>query len=201
MILNRCFVPQLLQRSWLLALLLLPVACARSAADVEQYLLPEPQAAAVPRSDAASLQLAPLQLAAYLDVPGLVLQTSDVELHAARNYRWAEALGLQLQRQLRQGLQQQLGLLVLDPPGTAKAEALQLALQVDAFHGEGRGTARVAGRWLLQQQGRIIASADFDRRVTLAADGYPALVRALGQAWHAEIAAIAAAISPLVLTD
>lgn len=180
----------------MLAMLLLPMGCAGPATDAALYLLPVPTAAtATAASDAAPLVLEDVRLAAFLDGAGLVLQTSDVNLHAARNHRWAEALARQLQRNLRQGLQQQLGILVVEAPGRAGSDSLQLSVDVDAFHGERNGSARVAGRWLLQQQGKVVASANFEQHVTLAADGYPALVRALGQGWSEVIDAIAAGIA------
>lgn len=192
------FIPfqNLCRRGCLLALLLLPMACARAPADVELYLLPAPTIPQTAAPSAATLLLADLRLAAFLDGAGLVLQTGDVNLHAARNHRWAEALALQLQRSLRQGLQQQLGILVVEAaPGRTSNDSLQLSIDVDAFHGERNGSARVAGRWLLQRQGKVLASANFDQHVTLATDGYPALVRALGQGWNEVIAEIAAGVA------
>ena len=68
-------------------------ACSQTPpAPAPDYLLP-----GASHSGHSPLQIR-VSLASYLDQGGIVLQLSDTELHVARQHRWAEPLGSQLQR-------------------------------------------------------------------------------------------------------
>jgi len=149
----------------------------------ERYLLPEPAPRARSQESAGQvLLLRQVQVADYLDVEGIVLQLDDITLNAARTQRWAEPLPRQLQRGLRQRLQNELlNLIVLD--GAAPASSiLQLRIDITRFHGTHRGTAVGAGLWQLHNaQGALLDQREFTVELPLPADGYPALVRTLGR--------------------
>jgi len=178
-----------LLRCLLVPVLLVLAACAGSnpPQTATRYLLPEDgRSPGVRTSGMASqiLVLRQLQLADYLDTEGLVLQLDDITLNAAFSQRWAEPLVLQLQRGLRQRLQNRLpGTTILDAAAPAR-EGLQLRVEVSRFHGTHTGDAVAAGQWQLRDAGgALLEQQDFAVALPLDADGYPALVRTLGLLW------------------
>lgn len=163
-----------------------------------RYALPEPPAAPAPTGAEAErvLTLRPLRLAAFLDVEGIVVQLDDITVHEASGHRWAEPLGRQLERGLRDRLAAALPatrVRLADEDGAAGDLALRLA--VERFQGRPDGHALVAGRWQLRDtEGALLAAAPFRVATPLARDGYPALVRALGRGWDAVARELAEAL-------
>lgn len=142
------------------------------------------------------LRVKRVELARYLDVEGIVMQTSDVAVRSARNHLWAEDLATQLQRDLVQRLSEQLeDVRVLDPDQQLRAperEIMQLTVTVDRFQGRFDGYAVVGGKWrLLDSEGEIRDGERFLREQVLTRDGYPALVESLKDAWTRVVAGIA----------
>ncbi|ERS83435.1 MULTISPECIES: PqiC family protein [unclassified Halomonas] len=190
-------------RRWLLPLLMaLPLAaltgCASSTPAPERYTLPAVEVTAAGGAEAAhELRLAPPRLAHYLDVEGIVMQVDDITLVEANGHQWAEALSAQLQRGLRDRLAARLPdtRVVLERPGQAEGDSLRLALEIDRFQGRHDGLAVIGGRWRLEDaDGTLLAMQGLAAEMALAADGYPALVRALGQGWDAVADELATAI-------
>ncbi|TFH86760.1 hypothetical protein EQG41_10515 [Billgrantia azerbaijanica] len=162
--------------------------CATSSPPAQRYTLPAIQTAS-PAADANPerlLQVRTPRLARYLDVDGIVLQLDDITLNEARSHVWAEPLPRQLERTLRARLAAMLPdtrLLRSDDP--APGTALSLHLDVDRFQGHYDGTALAAGQWQLRDAaGQLLIADDFLATTELANDGYPALVRALGESWN-----------------
>ena len=160
------------------------------------YLLTEKPTATEPVGGERLLRVKHIELARYLDVEGIVMQTSDVAIRAARNHLWAEDLAAQLHRDLRQRLAEQLdGVRVLGPDQPLRAperEIMELTVTVNRFQGRFDGYAVVGGNWeLLDSQGEIQAGERFQRQQALAQDGYPALVETLRDAWLSVAADIA----------
>ncbi|MDP5143917.1 PqiC family protein [Rheinheimera baltica] len=163
-------------RRVLLGCVLLFVGCSSQQA-ITYYQLPVMPALVASQSTATQqLYIEPVQVASYLNGRGLVLQVSDVELVVARQHLWAEALGQQLQRQLRDRLQPVLPEFVTVLQ--AQPTTMRLAVQIDQFHGQADGYAIISGRFTLSTHP---GSEAFSLRVPLEDDGYPALVVALGQ--------------------
>lgn len=161
--------------------------CASNTPAPERYTLP-----AAPVQDPAGaearhqLLLAAPRLAHYLDVDGIVMQVDDITLVEARQHQWAEALGRQLQRALRDRLASRLPdtRVMLDEPASRETQAQHLVLEVDRFQGRHDGQAVIGGRFrLYAPDGNLLAMHSLDMETVLAADGYPALVRALGRGW------------------
>ncbi|WP_239495233.1 PqiC family protein [Salinicola halophilus] len=160
--------------------------CAGQATPSSRYTLPEaPSAtsAASVRADGASLVVRPVQVASYLNQEGIVMQLSDIELNAANQNLWAEALGRQLTRRLGQALSDRLGDTTVVSTGQSVPGAPQLDVSVESFQGRYDGQAVAAGEWQLFDGDRLILQRDFSVTQPLTEDGYPALVRTLGQAW------------------
>jgi len=160
------------------------------------YLLADKTTASEPAGGERLLRVKRIELARYLDVDGIVMQTSDVAVRAARNHLWAEDLAAQLHRDLRQRLAEQLdGVRVLGPDQQLRApgrEIMELTVTIDRFQGRFDGYAVVGGKWeLLDSGGGIQGGKRFQRQQALAQDGYPALVETLKDAWMRAVADIA----------
>jgi uncharacterized lipoprotein YmbA len=182
-----------LYRLLLATLLLWLTGCASNGGqELQRYTLPADSASA-PASGAAGLNqngsgqrtlaVEGVTLASYLDSQGIVLQSDDIRLREASSHLWAESLKRQLDRGLRQRLARRLpGLRVLG--STTASDALHLRVNVDEFQGRYDGLAVASGRWQLQDDdGDTLALEPFNVTTPLESDGYPALVRALGESW------------------
>lgn len=172
------------------ALVLLAVlgltGCASTPSPSYRYTLPldtisAPRATTDPTH---TLVVRPIRMANYLDSEGIVLQLDDITLNQAREHLWAEELGRQLERGLRHRLANRLADTRVLGAGTANSDALSLRLEVERFQGRYDGLAIASGQWQLHDaQGQLLTQEPFSAQTELDADGYPALVRALGQSW------------------
>ncbi len=174
-------------RSLMLLMPLLWLAgCASSGPPAQRYTLPSSPAPdtaeAVSSTPDRTLVIESLELASYLDNEGIVLQRDDIRLHQASSHLWAEDLGRQLARGLRQRLTERLpDTRVL---GASDEASLSLRIEVDQFQGRYDGLAVAGGRWQLRDaSGTLLAVEPFTATAELDSDGYPALVRALGRSW------------------
>lgn len=162
--------------------ILLMTACAKPAMQNNHYFLPSPQPVAESQNHQATqlLQLSEVQLADFLDKDGLVLQLDDITLNQAKNHLWAEDLRRQINRGLRERLNQQQHSYTVVGPSTPAD--LHLSLEIHAFHGRYDGVALTSGEWQLKNnQGDIQDLKHFAFQTELSESGYPALVRALGE--------------------
>ena len=160
--------------------------CAAQSMPTNRYTLPKadsPQQAGEPSSQAATLAIGPVEVASYLDQEGIVMQTSDIELNAANQNLWAESLGQQLTRRLRQSLAANLPDIVVLNTARSEAGAQRLTLSVDQFQGRYDGQAVASGEWQLHDGNDLVAQRHFEVAQPLSDDGYPALVRTLGTVW------------------
>ncbi|SHL95436.1 PqiC family protein [Vreelandella subglaciescola] len=192
------------QRSLLIiaALMLLSLGlsgCAGTVTPSTRYLLPS-TAPATPDAPDATLEIARLRLAHYLDVDGIVMQLDDIELREANEHQWAEGLDQQLARGLQANLSRELPGWRVMQGQSGDDSALSLHISIDQFQGRYDGYALTSGQWQLRDdQNRLIHMASFHTQTALESDGYPALVRALGQSFEKASKDIAAAIQRAVL--
>ncbi|CBV42336.1 PqiC family protein [Halomonas elongata] len=160
--------------------------CATGGTPPTHYTLPDAPLAddAIDASTERLLVIRPIRLARYLDVEGIVFQLDDITVQQAKGHQWAEPLGRQLERGLRDRLATRLPdtRIMLDGD-TARGDApLSLRLEMDRFQGRHDGMAVAEGRWQLRDaSGELLALTPFSLTTPLEADGYPALVQALGQ--------------------
>lgn len=176
--------------------------CAVGGEPPTRYTLPDDAATSERVSGAAAhhqLVLRPLRLARYLDVEGIVFQLDDITLQEASGHQWVEPLGRQLERGLRERLAHRLPETRVMLEADAGAESsYRLRVEVERFQGRHDGLAVTEGRWQLRDaDGRLLALEPFRVTTALAADGYPALVRALGHSWDGVADEIAAGIRRL----
>ncbi len=182
--------------------LLLLTACASTPPPIQRYTLP--QLAPTPTLPAATrdpvrVQLAPLSMADYLDSRGLLYQSSDITINEASGHVWAENIRDQLGRAMRQELSVAL-------PALWVSDALQmlpadpkdyvLGIQVERFQGRHDGVAVISGSWSLRNAaGQLLETRPYLVEKTLAANGYPALVHSLDDAWRTLALSIATALA------
>ncbi len=178
-----------MKRSLMVILALLIGGCASRGEEVQRYRLAQLNAPPAPMAAPAArlLQLHPLHLATYIDSQGLLYQTDDIAISQAHGHQWAEAIGRQLSRALRQQLSQALpALQILESADISPADRVSYHLNVslERFQGHYAGTAVLSGYWLLRDHdGALLETRSFHLEHALPEDGYPALVRSLGQAW------------------
>ncbi len=142
---------------------------------------------------AASIQLQTVSVAAYLDQPGLVLETGPGEMHAARTHQWAEPLRLSIPRLLANDLSK-----ALDQPvglDIAADDARRISVHIDELHGTSSGRARLVAYWKIEQAGELQLSGRFVEEQDLARDGYGSLVAAQQQLLRQLATSIAAALA------
>lgn len=172
--------------------------CAGSATAPTTYMLPS----TVPTQQyhkPLAVMVSPVRIAGHLDSEGIVMQLNDIEVYQARQHLWAEGISQQLQ----QLLQQRLALTLPQAQIVSKGQPLQATLpvrdirvQVTRFQGQQGGDALLEGQWqLLDDNGQLLKQQRFSRVTPLENDGYPALVRALGQGWEQLADAIALAMT------
>ena len=176
----------------IISLSLLLSACASSVSPPARYMLPASPAVNAPANAQATLQVRTPRLAHYLDVDGMVMQLDDITLNEAREHQWAEGIGRQLERALRAELADQLPSVQVVRAEGSSPGALTLSMEVDQFQGRFDGVAVASGQWQLRDtDGELLALKSFTAETTLEQDGYPALVRSLGESWESVAAQIA----------
>lgn len=159
-------------------------ACASSVAPPARYLLPTVLSTSVPSTPVVDIHVDVPHLAHYLDVDGIVLQLDDIEMREAREHQWGDTLARQLGRNLRGELALALPASRLSRSRPSSRDALSISVDVDEFQGRYDGYALASGQWQLRDaDDKLLHLGSFSQRTALANDGYPALVRALGQAW------------------
>jgi uncharacterized protein len=160
------------------------VACATKPVNTQRYTLPDnTQTTSQVSADAEQvLVIGSIGLTEFLDSDRIVQQLDDITLHQARDNLWAENLAQQIRRGLRSRLSSKLpNILVVSDSRGLKQDAWNLQLDIEQFQGHFNGNALTSGQWQLQDsQGNLIAIKSFNIETTLTTDGYPALVRALG---------------------
>lgn len=160
------------------------VACASKPVNTQKFTLPDNSQATtqVSANTDKVLVIGSIKLAEFLDSERIVLQLDDITLHQAKENLWAENLEQQIRRGLRSRLSSQLPetLVVSDNRGL-KQPSWTLQLDIEQFQGHFAGMSITSGQWqLLDAHGNLITMSPFTIETTLTADGYPALVRALG---------------------
>lgn len=160
----------------LLMAILLLAACASQPTQTVTYLLrsqaPVSGGEPVPASEFA---LDGVQVASYLNQPGLVLATGDGTIHIASHHAWAEPLEISLRQYLAAEIAASTGRRVA--PRSGPGIGTRINVLIDQLHGDGQGGAVLQAFW-------EVVSKDSDRSYrfyqtqALSGDGYDALVQA-----------------------
>ena len=180
-------------RITLLPLLLLVAPCSSQPPRTTTYLLrADVDTRSGHRAPAGDIAFGKLEIARYIDQPGLVLRTGTDEVHVARYHQWAEPLrasleGL-LQAEISRHLGQDLRFQPEQPVGT------RIDVVIDQLHGNADGEAELVADWRLRrvrggdEVHRFVGSEPLER------DGYAALVAAQRRLLLRLAAAIAASV-------
>lgn len=129
---------------------------------------------------AEPIALQPVQLAKYLDQPGIVLQTDQHEIKVAHFHRWAEPLKHNLHRYITQSI----GF------STINDASRTLEVHFQNFNGTQNGSAIVSGYWVFNQK-----QHPFSYQAPLTNSGYTELVKQLALLLDQLCADIAAQIT------
>lgn len=149
----------------LFALILLLFACGSTPDTETHYFVLNPNHSVENNSAISNnIKLQPIQLAKFLDQPGLVLQTDLHEVKVAHYHRWAEPLKTNLHRYIAQSI----GI------GSTDEATQTLEIHFQQFHGSQDGIAIASGYWKLNN-----ASYPFSYTAPLTKTGYPELVKQL----------------------
>ena len=178
-------------------LLVFAVACASAPPPKTKYLLryDAPPSAEVPPSR-PRVGLRGVQVAAYLNQPGLAVETAESEVRPASSHLWAEPLDKGLTLFLRAAIANALG----EEVGTVTRSAPQwersIDVFVDQFHGTMSGDAVLVARFeITSSTGSAPTVYHFVRSIPLESEGYAALVHAEKQLAEQLAVAIVAALN------
>tara|TARA_R110000823_G_scaffold144958_5_gene275101 strand:+ start:23293 stop:23877 length:585 start_codon:yes stop_codon:yes gene_type:complete len=166
-----------MKRSVLIVCLLCLSACAGQPSESRLYLLRAPSTLdSRPLDFSSDYALGSVNIAAYLDQPGLILETGDGTLRAARNHLWAEPVFEAIPNFLRQAISAELGTdLHLAP---REQDATRINIRIDQMHGTRDGKALLVAYWWLSDGDKPAKAFRFARTQALQRDGYAALAEA-----------------------
>ncbi|MEM0954088.1 MAG: ABC-type transport auxiliary lipoprotein family protein [Pseudomonadota bacterium] len=159
----------------LLALLL--VSCASAPVEPQYYLLrSDTQTVSRPLQPSADLAIGEVTIAPYIDQQGLVLQTQDGQIRAARYHRWAEPIPAAIISFLTLEVSAELGIDIL--PARISSADVVFGVRIDQMHGTAEGEAVLVAYWWITRGGELKASYQFAQAAPLSEDGYAALALA-----------------------
>jgi len=179
-----------------LAILAVP-GCASSPPPTTEYLLSaRPAPATGLRSyESVDVALGQLGVAAYLDRDGIVVETADGRLRAARGHLWAEPLAQSLRRVLQSGIERAGGTAVVAQPLPGAQTVIDVDLE--RLHGTAAGRVMLAASWSVRNAaGEVLGHHRLVATRLTPADGYAALVRTHETLIGELAAAIADSITP-----
>lgn len=181
----------------LLPMVLATAGCTSTPPAPAEYLLrPALQETVRAVEQTPQLALGRVSLPPYLERDGIVLETGDRRVQAARDHRWAEPLSRALRRMLQTGVARASGRSVADLQNGDVEHVLVIDVDVHQFHGTVNGTVTLAADWALRDQrtGRVLQRHEFVRRTPTRERGYDALVAAHASLLDELAEAIAAAL-------
>jgi uncharacterized protein len=158
-------------------LLALLAGCASQTIPPTYYLLrsdQDLQSSALTTSKRYSL--GSVEIAAYIDQPGLVLATGTDEMRAASQHLWAEPVYDGVRNFLATEIAQASGQQLL--PTKLNRDATAVNIRIDQLHGTSDGQAQIVAYWWLVRGDEVASLNRFAESRTLSASGYSALVDA-----------------------
>jgi uncharacterized lipoprotein YmbA len=181
-------------RAIALAWVLLLMACAAAPPPTTRYLLPATATEGTARVDPPVwIGLGRVEVAPYLNQPGLVVETESLQVRPARYHVWAEPLGEGLRRFLGAEISAALGVDVAADAVRGHAWDYTVEIGIDRLHGNLSGEAMLVARWWIRPaagRGEPVAFR-FAAAQPLSRAGYAGLVEAEVELAHQLAAAIA----------
>lgn len=164
-------------RLLMVLLLSLLVSCASKPPEYSTYLLrSEKSLDSRPLMLTNDTYLGAINVASYIDQPGLVLDMGEGKMNVARFNVWAEPLRVSLRPFISSEISAQLGFDVSQYPQSNK-QGRRIDISIDQLHGNDKGQAVLVALWTITE-GDALSSHRFAETVTLKDDGYDALVAA-----------------------
>ncbi len=158
-------------------LILLLAGCASEPVEPNYYLLRSNQDLASSKlNPSRDYSLGAVEIAPYLDQPGLVMETADGQMHPASQNLWAEPIFDGVRNFLVTEIAQAYGQELM-PTDLAK-NATAVNIRIDQLHGTRDGKARLVAYWWLVRKNEVVSLNRFSEARDLDASGYSALVDA-----------------------
>jgi uncharacterized protein len=158
-------------------LVVLLAGCASQAVEPSYYLLRSKQdLSSSTLSTSRDFSLGAVEIAPYLDQPGLVMETAEGEMRPASQNLWAEPIFDGVRNFLATEIAQAHGQELLPTKLTRNTTVVNI--RIDQLHGTLDGKATIVAYWWLVRAGEVVALNRFSQSRTLPASGYSALVDA-----------------------
>jgi uncharacterized lipoprotein YmbA len=160
-----------------LLLVVILSGCASQTIEPNYYLLRSDQdLASRTLTPSGTYSLGTVQVAAYLDQPGLVIETGDSQMRPAVLHLWAEPLYDGIRNFLATEIAQANGQELLPTKLTQHTTAVNI--RIDQLHGTLDGKVQLVAYWWLVRDDKVIDINRFSESRTLDASGYGAMVDA-----------------------
>lgn len=168
-------------KHWAILLLGALAACASGPPAAVEYLLRPPLEEIgggderVPYAALGRIMLAP-----YLARDGIVVETGDHRIQAARGHLWAEPLSRSLRRMLQVGIGRASGRAVADTQAGAADHEVVIDVDIHRLHGSLQGAVAIAAEWRLRETStnRMLGRHELVHSTLTTEPGYDALVQA-----------------------
>jgi uncharacterized lipoprotein YmbA len=125
-------------------------------------------------STSKQYSLGTVEIAAYLDQPGLVMATGDGEMRPASQNLWAEPIYDGVRNFLSTEIAQASGQELL--PTKLAGNTTVLNIKIDQLHGTQDGQAQIVAYWWWVHNDEVASLNRFSESRALTASGYSALV-------------------------
>ena len=178
-----------------LLLMVLLAGCASQTIEPSYYLLrSEQNLSSTALSASKNFSMGTVEIAAYLDQPGLVIETAQGEMRPASQNLWAEPVFDGVRNFIATEIAHAHGQELL--PTKMTTDTTVVNIRIDQLHGTLDGKAKIVAYWWLVRADKVVALNRFSESRSLEASGYSALVDA-EKILLAELAAkIAASLVP-----
>ena len=164
----------------LIILVVFSFGCGGKTPELKQYLLRADAGGQTAELAPVSIGIGELTVAHYIDDPGLVIESSDGEVRAARHHQWAEPLRESLRRYLANEIANASGRAIGSREHKTSNWKRRIDIHIDQLHGTVDGDAILVAHWSMVDaiKLRLLADEYFSDTEPLGGDGYEALVRA-----------------------
>ena len=159
--------------------ILLATACASAVPGLQQYLLrTEASSQFAVKDQSAVVGIGVVTVASYIDGLGLVLETSNGEVRAARDHQWAEPLRESLRTFLAREISAEAGQVIRAQRSGETDWQKRINIRIDELHGTANGEARLVAYWTIfdLEKRTVVAENGIVEIEALKNDGYGALV-------------------------
>ena len=164
-------------KSLLLIVILLAAGCSSTMPEVTQYLLRTDSPNKLDTNGEPTVGLGQLSVASYIDRLGLITETAEGGVHAARYHRWAEPLRESLRTFLANEIAASANIPVrarTSGDTDRKRGLTQLIdIRIDQLHGASNGNATLVAYWAIVDPGnrKVLSEHEFRDTESLNVDG------------------------------